>query len=147
VLSVSIRVLQFLAIIVGALALIPSGAHLAELPNKMGLSQADYFTVQDIYFRWAIFGLLWPVAIIVNVALAILVRSWIGPLWPATLAAFCFVVVRCKRIRIAAKRLLIGARMGGFSAPISGKPRHAAMYVKATSRISGRITALQICER
>jgi hypothetical protein len=113
----------------------------------MDFSQADYFTVQGIYFLCMIFGLFWPVAIIVNVALAILVRSWSGPLWPATLAAFCFVLVRCKRIRIAAKRLLIGARMGGFSVPISDEPRHAAMYAKATSRISARIAALQICER
>ncbi|TDW35780.1 hypothetical protein EV128_102325 [Rhizobium azibense] len=45
-----VRIVQFLAIIIGALALVPSGAHLAALPNKIGLPQTDYFTVQGIYY-------------------------------------------------------------------------------------------------
>jgi hypothetical protein len=89
---VPIRVLQFLAIVIGALALVPPSAHLAALPNKIGLPQADYFIVQGIYYRWAILGLLWPVAILVNSVLAFLVRSQSGSLWLATLAAFCFVL-------------------------------------------------------
>lgn len=42
-----IRTVQFLAIIVSALTLIPAGAHLAALPNKIDLPQAEYFTVQE----------------------------------------------------------------------------------------------------
>jgi len=33
----SLRVIQFLAVILTALALIPAGAHLFELPNKIDL--------------------------------------------------------------------------------------------------------------
>ena len=89
----TVRAVQFLAIVVGALALIPSGAHLVALPNKIILSQTDYFTVQAIYHRWAFLGLLWPAAIIVNVWLAVLARSQSGPFWLALLAAVCFIVM------------------------------------------------------
>ena len=43
--AVSVRVVQFLANILTALALVPAGAHLFELPNKIGLAQEAYFTV------------------------------------------------------------------------------------------------------
>jgi hypothetical protein len=36
----TVRAIQFLAIIISALALVPSGAHLAALPNKIGMPQA-----------------------------------------------------------------------------------------------------------
>ena len=36
-----------------ALALVPSGAHLAALPNKMAMAQAAYFVAQQIYAGWA----------------------------------------------------------------------------------------------
>ena len=39
----ALRVIQFLAIILTALALVPSGGHLAALPNKIGMTQAAYF--------------------------------------------------------------------------------------------------------
>lgn len=89
----TIRTVQFLAIVIGALALIPSGAHLAALPNKIGLPQADYFVVQGIYSRWALLGLLWPAAIVANTLLAGLARSQSGPFWLAALAATCFVLM------------------------------------------------------
>jgi hypothetical protein len=40
-----------------ALILIPSGAHLFELPAKIGLDRDDYFIVQGIYMGWAAFFL------------------------------------------------------------------------------------------
>ncbi|WP_292167450.1 hypothetical protein [Mesorhizobium sp.] len=89
----TVRVVQFLAIIIAALALIPSGAHLAALPNKIALPQADYFTVQAIYYRWAFLGLFWPVAIVMNALLAVLVRSQSAPFWLAVLAALCFILM------------------------------------------------------
>lgn len=39
------------------LILIPSGAHLFELPAKIGLDRDAYFTVQGIYAGWAAFFL------------------------------------------------------------------------------------------
>lgn len=40
------------------IAILPAGAHLLEAPNKLRLDQADYFTVQQIYAGWALFGIV-----------------------------------------------------------------------------------------
>jgi hypothetical protein len=37
-----------------ALAVVPAGAHFFELPNKIRLSQEQYFTEQGIYRGWAL---------------------------------------------------------------------------------------------
>ena len=36
--------------------LVPSAAHLIELPGKIGLDRKAYFIVQGIYAGWALFG-------------------------------------------------------------------------------------------
>ena len=91
------RTLQFLAIILTALALVPAGAHLFELPNKIGLSQVDYFTVQGIYRGWSLFGTVVLAMLAANLALAVWLRgrrsaSWLAStaflLTAATLAIF-----------------------------------------------------------
>lgn len=82
-----------LAILIGALALIPSGAHLAALPNKIGLGQAEYFLVQGIYRGWAVLGMLWVAALVVNIVLAIVVRSQAAPFWLALCGAACIVAM------------------------------------------------------
>lgn len=46
--------LKLLTLALNALILVPSGAHLFELPPKIALEQADYFTVQAIYAGWAL---------------------------------------------------------------------------------------------
>ena len=89
----TLRMLQFLAILVSALALIPSGAHLAALPNKIGMAQADYFTAQGIYSGWAILGWLWPLAFATNAGLAVASRAQHWPFWSAVLASFCYVLM------------------------------------------------------
>jgi len=43
-----LKIVQFLAIVLTALALLPSGAHLFALPNKRGLAADQYFIVQNI---------------------------------------------------------------------------------------------------
>lgn len=48
--------MKLLAVALTALILIPAGAHLFELPAKMALGEADYFTVQSIYAGWALFA-------------------------------------------------------------------------------------------
>lgn len=88
-----IRILQFTAIIISALALIPSGAHLAALANKIALSQEQYLTVQAIYRGWAFLGALWPVAMLANAGLAYSVRAQPVPFWLAIAAALCFAVM------------------------------------------------------
>jgi hypothetical protein len=92
-----VRVLQFCAIMLTALALVPFGAHLFALPNKIGLGQQDYFTVQAIYRGWALFGFVLFGALLANLALTLLLafrrRSYVLPLLAflliaATLAIF-----------------------------------------------------------
>ena len=39
----ALRLVRFLAIILTALALVPSEAHVAALPNKIAMAQAAYF--------------------------------------------------------------------------------------------------------
>ena len=65
------RVLQFLAVVLTALAFAPSGAHLLDLPNKIRLSKEDYFVAQSIYRRWALFGIVIFTAIAANFLVAL----------------------------------------------------------------------------
>lgn len=69
-----VKTVQFLALVLTALALVPAGAHLFELPGKIGLSQADYFVVQDIYRGWALFGVVLVGALLATCLLATLRR-------------------------------------------------------------------------
>ena len=89
----SARIVQFLAIAIGALALIPSGAHLAALPNKIGLDPSEYFLVQGIYRGWAVLGSLWVAALVVNIVLAVVVRSQPLPFRLALGAAACIAAM------------------------------------------------------
>ena len=66
---------RFLALLFAALALAPALAHLLELPNKMGLSRAEYETAQKLYKGWALLGVLVVAALITTAFLAVLVRS------------------------------------------------------------------------
>jgi hypothetical protein len=88
---VSLRAVQFLAVVLTALALVPAGAHLFELPNKIGLPQDQYFTVQQIYRGWALFGFVLCGAIAANLASAVVLRRRRAPLLLA-LAAFAAMV-------------------------------------------------------
>lgn len=69
-----LKVVQALALILIALALVPAGAHLFELPAKLRLAEEDYFTVQQIYRGWSLFGIADIGAIVATAALAVLVR-------------------------------------------------------------------------
>lgn len=68
------RTLQFIAVILTALALVPAGAHLLELPNKIVLPQAEYFTVQGIYRGWSLLGVVLVAAILANLLLTVWLR-------------------------------------------------------------------------
>jgi hypothetical protein len=84
-----LKSVQFLAIVFTALALVPGGAHLFELPNKIGLAQDEYFIVQSIYRGWALFAVVLFPALILNVMLAWLERRHGAPFALAGLAALC----------------------------------------------------------
>jgi hypothetical protein len=64
--------LRFLTILLAALAFLPAGAHLAVLPNKIGLPREAYAVAQGLYQGWALLGLAWVAALLANLALAAL---------------------------------------------------------------------------
>jgi hypothetical protein len=66
--------LRLVALALTALILVPAGAHLFELPNKIGLGADAYFTVQRIYAGWALFAVPIFAAILANGALALAER-------------------------------------------------------------------------
>lgn len=85
------KILQFLAIVLGLLALVPGLAHLFELPNKINLGEADYFIVQNIYRGWALFGAVLIANLIANVALAVALRREQAALWLVLANVLCIV--------------------------------------------------------
>jgi hypothetical protein len=66
--------LKVLALVLTALILVPSAAHLFELPGKIGLDRDAYFTVQGIYSGWALFGAPIIAAILTNGMLFLALR-------------------------------------------------------------------------
>jgi predicted membrane channel-forming protein YqfA (hemolysin III family) len=70
-----IKVVQFIAITTTALYLVPAGAHLFELPNKLVLTPTEYLTVQKIYAGWSLFGIVIGMALLSTLAHTLLVRA------------------------------------------------------------------------
>lgn len=69
------HVVAWLAIVLTALALVPAGAHLLELPNKIRLADESYFVVQTIYRGWAWLGIVLIAALAADIAWAIRLRG------------------------------------------------------------------------
>jgi hypothetical protein len=84
-----VKGVQFLALVLTALALVPAGAHLFALPNKIGLAAEQYFILQNIYRGWALFGIVLVGALVANLALAILLRGRGRPFVLALVAFLC----------------------------------------------------------
>lgn len=80
------RPLLVLSILLVVLLLMPSGAHLLDMPNKLRLSADDYLTVQQIYRGWAHSGLVVVAALLATAALAYASRG--TPVFRWALAAF-----------------------------------------------------------
>ncbi|MFL6601221.1 MAG: hypothetical protein ACJ8R9_07785 [Steroidobacteraceae bacterium] len=66
---------RFLSIACVALALVPAGAHLAELPHKFRLPAHDYLVVQQLYAGWSLFGSVVVGALLSTAVLAVLERQ------------------------------------------------------------------------
>jgi hypothetical protein len=88
---VILQTVRFFAVILTALALLPAGAHFFELPNKIRLSQEQYFTAQGIYRGWALFGFVFLGAIGANLVHAIMIRDESRAFWLALLAFLLMV--------------------------------------------------------
>jgi hypothetical protein len=72
---VALKIVQFLAVVLTALAMVPAGAHLFALPNKIGLAAEQYIIVQGIYRGWALFGFVLIPAILANLTLTVMLRG------------------------------------------------------------------------
>jgi hypothetical protein len=86
----TLKVLQFLAVMLVALALVPAGAHFFELPNKIALPPDQYMVVQQIYRGWALFGFVVIPALLLTLLSAIAVRD---QRLPALLAFGAFLCI------------------------------------------------------
>ena len=71
----AIRTVSFLALVFTALALVPYGAHLFSLPNKIGMTQEHYFIAQRAYDNWALLSLVLFPAMLLNIVLAVMLRG------------------------------------------------------------------------
>ena len=74
-----LRPLRFVAVVSTALAFVPAGAHLFELPNKIGLPRDAYFVAQGLYRGWALFGFVLFAALAANLGLAAALRNRRAP--------------------------------------------------------------------
>ena len=83
------KALQFLAVVLTALALVPGGAHLLVMPNKLGLDEAAYFSVQEIYRGWALLGIVLVAALAADLALVIGARHQPVPFRLALVGVIC----------------------------------------------------------
>jgi hypothetical protein len=66
--------LKLLTLALTAVVLMPGGAHLFEVPRKIGLDREAYFTVQAIYAGWDWFAIPIFAAIVLNGALFVVDR-------------------------------------------------------------------------
>jgi hypothetical protein len=88
-----LRVVQFLAVVLTALALVPAGAHVFALLNKINLGAEQYFIVQNIYRGWALFGVVLFGALLADLALALMLRRRGGAAFVLALLGFCGVAL------------------------------------------------------
>jgi hypothetical protein len=85
---------RFLAILAVGICLIPAGAHLFELPNKISLPPDQYMTVQRIYAGWALFGIPIIAALLLTLAHTVLVRAEPTAFWLSLAAFVCLVLTQ-----------------------------------------------------
>ena len=85
----SLKVIQFLAVLLTALALVPGGAHALALPNKIGLPQEPYFVVQQIYRGWSLLGIVLIAAAAADLYLAFLLREQRTPFLLSLAGGLC----------------------------------------------------------
>ena len=64
-------VIQLLALVFTALALVPAAAHVLELPNKLPMARDAYLTVQKVYRGWSYAGIAVVAALVATLWLAI----------------------------------------------------------------------------
>jgi hypothetical protein len=87
-----LKVVQFLALVLTALALVPGGAHLFAIANKIGLAAEQYFIVQNVYRGWSVLGVVLIGALAANLLLAIMQRGRGAAFMLALTASVCIAL-------------------------------------------------------
>src|SRR5215469_12337284 len=85
-------VLRVLAVLAVSLYLIPGGAHVLEMSNKLALPLADYMVVQGIYAGWDHTAYALLAALVFTIAHAIVVWRLPTARW-LSLGAFLALIV------------------------------------------------------
>jgi hypothetical protein len=88
----TVKILLFASIMLVAIAMAATWAHLLEMPAKMTLSREQYFTVQQIYRGWAWLGVVIFVALASTSALTVLARPDQAIVWAAAAPTACMVL-------------------------------------------------------
>jgi hypothetical protein len=86
----SINTLSFLSVLLTAIAIGSSFAHLLELPRKIHMPAEQYLMVQQLYRGWALLGLAVVGALVTTIAMAIQLHDRRPPMFQlASAAAAC----------------------------------------------------------
>ena len=90
----ALKTFRFLSLFLVALALAPTGAHLAELLNKIHLPREQYLIVQQIYQGWALWGIAIFGALAATLVLTFMSRGNSKQFTLSLLAFLCLVVTQ-----------------------------------------------------
>ena len=71
----AIRIVTFLSLVFTALALIPGGAHLFSLLNKIDMPQEQYFIAQRTYDGWWMMAFILIPAMVIDLVYAVMTRA------------------------------------------------------------------------
>jgi hypothetical protein len=88
-----LKPLQFFALVFTALALVPGGAHLFAVANKLDLARDPYFVAQSVYRGWSWFGVVWFGALSATAALLLELRGERTAFAFAVFALLCLVAM------------------------------------------------------
>jgi hypothetical protein len=69
-----LRVVFLISVWLGAVVLVPSGAHLLEMSHKLLMDRTAYFSAQQLYLGWALFGVPIVLKVILDGVLAVRLR-------------------------------------------------------------------------
>ena len=77
------------SLLLASLAMVPAGAHLLELPNKIKLTGKEYLTAQRLYRGWALAGIVAVAALLSVLVLLFALRDWPTAFALAWIAFLC----------------------------------------------------------
>jgi hypothetical protein len=85
------NIVGFLALVFTAVAMVPYGAHLFALPNKIGMTEAQYFIAQSAYQGWSLLALVLIPTMLLNLLFAYLLYGESPGFALAVAACVCMI--------------------------------------------------------